>query len=344
MTRTQIAATLGPACAEEETLRAMIRAGASAFRINFSQDSLEGHALLLRQLRRAADTEGQRVIVMGDLCGPRFRIGLDLPQPVLLEAGQVIRLCEEGDGKESGCYGINYEHFSQDVAVGDRILVDEGRLKLQVEEIEGATVSCRVEKGGTLYGGKGINLPDTHISIPILTDTDLACVRWAQSQQLDWLLLSFVREAEHVSSLREYLESLGSSMQVVSKIETYQATQNLEAISVVSDQLLIARGDLGVEMGPEQVPMLQRRISAWGRQQGKPVILATHIFHSMMDHPEPTRAEVSDVAHAVMDGVTMLMLTGESAIGRYPVETVQALHNTIQAVESTQDNNGSDMC
>jgi pyruvate kinase len=327
MHKARIAATLGPSCRDAETLRAMIRAGALGYRINFSQDTLDGHRAVLESLRAAAQAEGRAVRVMGDLCGPRFRIGRIEPSGQSLVPDQDVAVaptCQQGSAER---FGTNYDQLLTDVAVGDRIFIDEGRIQLRALRKTAEALHCRVVRGGRLVSGRGLNLPDTAVSIPVLTASDWTCARWAVEQGLDALLMSFIRSPQDVLALREGLEE--APLEIVAKIETLQATQHLEALAAVSDQLLIARGDLGVEVGPAQVPRLQREITRAGRDAGKPVILATHILHSMIEHPEPTRAEICDAAYAVADGVQTLLLTGETAIGRYPVRTVEALRQII---------------
>jgi len=328
----QIAATLGPACNDVATLRSMIRAGAHGFRINFSQGRLPEHREALACLRAASAAAGQRVTVMGDLCGPRFRIGRIEPEAQPLQRGQRVAITPACQLGSAACFGTNYDHIIQDVAVGDRIFINEGRIQLRVTGKSPDAVHCLVVKEGTLVSHRGLNLPDTEVSIPALTDQDWTCVQWAVENRLDALLMSFVRTPQDVAALRSGLEQNAEVMQIVTKIETLQATQHLEALAKLSDQLLIARGDLGVEVGPSHVPLLQREVIRIGRLAGKPVILATHILHSMIDHPEPTRAEVSDVAHAVWDGVNTLLLTGETAIGCHPIRTVEVLREIIDGV------------
>lgn len=329
---TQIAATLGPSCRDVPTLRAMIQAGAHGYRMNFSQGTLHGHQQALDSLRKAAAAQGQAVTVMGDLCGPRFRIGRIEPEGQPLAPGQDVAITPGCQLGTAACFGTNYSHILADVAVKDRIFINEGRIQLQVLRKGTDAIHCRVIKGGTLVSHRGLNLPDTAVSIPPLTDTDWTCIEWAKENRLDALLMSFIRAPQDVAMLRNGLDGQAETMHIIAKIETLQATQHLEALAAVSDQLLIARGDLGVEVGQAQVPRLQKQITRIGHQAGKPVILATHILHSMIDQPEPTRAEVSDVANAVLDGVHTLMLTGETAIGSHPIQTVATLREIMDAV------------
>jgi pyruvate kinase len=329
--QTTIAATLGPSCREVPTLRAMIQAGAHCFRMNFSQGTLHDHQQALDSLRQAAAAQGQAVTVMGDLCGPRFRIGRIEPKGQPLTPGQEVAIAPDCELGTATCFGTNDRRILADVAPEDRIFINEGRIQLRVLRRASDAVHCRVIKGGVLFSHRGLNLPDTAVSIPPLTDVDRTCIAWAREHRLDALLMSFIRAPQDVTLLRRTLGQQAGGLQLVAKVETLQATQHLEALATVSDQLLIARGDLGVEVGQAQVPRLQKQITRIGHQAGKPVILATHILHSMIDHPEPTRAEVSDVANAVFDGVDTLLLTGETAIGCHPVQAVSTLREIVDA-------------
>ena len=326
-----IAVTLGPACDRQEVLQAMLRIGVRCFRIAFSHD-LHGHAERLAKLRAAAQQEDASIQVYGDLCGPRFRVGELESSDQILVAGEKTTLVPSLSIGSARRFGTNLAEIASDIAGGDRILIDEGRIQLRVVQQHDETLTCRVERGGRLLARKGINLPDSHINIPPLTTDDRNCLAWAVEHRLDGLFMSFVHTAEDVQHLRRVLaQHQAGQLDVVAKIETLQATQNLETIAAVSDALLIARGDLGVEVGPAQVPAIQSRITAVGKKFGIPLFLATHIFHSMMEHPEPTAAEIADVTQAVGQGVDTLLLTGETAIGNYPVETVQTLYDVLAA-------------
>ncbi len=320
---TEIAATLGPACCEQSILEAMIRAGASCFRLNFSQDRLEGFTRSVTTLRQAAEAVGQMVTIMGDLCGPRFRIGPMRDQKNVLKVGESLRIIPGDTPGTAQTFGTNYDHFQDDVCPGDRVLIDEGRIQLQVQAKDDEGVTCTVIRGGQLPSGKGINLPDTHISVPPLTNQDRDCIQWALDTKIDRLLMSFVHQASDLDLLRGALG--GADIEVVAKIETLQATRDLAAIISQADRILIARGDLGVECGLAKVPVLQKQIAQRATQAGKPTILATHLLHHMIASPVPTRAEVADVALALEQGIDMLLLTGETAVGQYPVEVVETL-------------------
>lgn len=327
---TVIAATLGPACREQGVLEAMIRAGAQCFRLNFSQDSLEGFTRSVATLHQAAQAVDMPVKIMGDLCGPRFRIGPLESSLVAIDTGATLRIIPGDVPGTAQAVGTNYDHFQDDVCPGDRVLIDEARIQLQVQAKDDQGVTCTVIRGGDLSAGKGINLPDTRISVPPLTDQDRACIVWAIETNIDMLLMSFVHQASDLDLLRGALG--GAELEIVAKIETLQATAHLEAIISRSDRVLIARGDLGVECGLARVPALQQQIVQGAAQAGKPTILATHLLHHMTTSPMPTRAEVSDVALALQQGIDMLLLTGETAVGQHPVEVVETLSQLCREI------------
>jgi pyruvate kinase len=310
----------------------MIEAGAEVFRINFSQGSLEEHAARVAVLSEAALIAGTPASVLGDLCGPRFRVGRIEPDGQVLKAGQHVTIAADCGAGDCARFGTNYEHFSRDVRPGDRVSIDEGKLVLRaIRQSEGQVV-CEVIRGGPLTSRKGINLPDTHLSSPAVTDEDWRCVRWAMDQGLEYLALSFVHSARDVRLLRAGLGD--AAIKVVAKIETRQALDQLEAILETSDVCLLARGDLGVEVEPATIPGIQRRLAGLCQDLGSPFWVATHILHSMITSPIPTRAELTDVATAVWQGADGLVLTGETAMGQYPVEVVRTLRQIITAAEA----------
>ncbi|HEV58713.1 MAG TPA: pyruvate kinase [Phycisphaerales bacterium] len=332
VTKTKIIATLGPASNTVETIERLLAAGVDVVRLNFSHGDEQTHEAMLQAVRSAAGPK-RTIAVMGDLCGPKIRTGRIEPEPQMLEPGQEVTIVPDLEIGSAARFGTNYPHFADEVKAGDRIFIDDGRLALQViAEIEGA-VHCRVDVGGALRSRKGINLPDSRLSTPSITDRDWAWVDWAVGHELDYLALSFVRSADDVLTLKQHLAERNAPLKVVSKIETPQAISDLENIVKASDAVLVARGDLGVEMSLEEVPLLQKRITHLCRRQGKPVIVATQMLQSMIDVPEPTRAEVSDVSNAVIDLADAVMLSGETAVGRYPAQAVRMMDRITRTAE-----------
>jgi pyruvate kinase len=331
--RTKIVGTLGPASTAPETLRGLIDAGLNVARINFSHGTHEQHAERIRLVREAAKEAGVPVAVLGDLQGPRIRIG-DLSTPVPLAAGDDVVLYPEGEDAPADATATNlpitYEALADDVGQGDRVLVDDGLIELTVLDVQGRRVRARVVHGGPVKSHKGMNLPGVNVSAPSLTEKDRADVQFAIAHDVDYLALSFVRRAEDVEELRAMLPK---HILIVAKIEKDQALDNIEEILRASDGVMVARGDLGVELPPEQVPPLQNKIVACARQFGKPVVVATQMLESMITSPTPTRAEVSDVATAIYDGADAVMLSAESAAGKYPLEAVAMTDRIANSVE-----------
>jgi len=331
VTKTKIIATLGPATNTPDAIARLLDAGVDVVRLNFSHGTETDHAALLAAVRQAA---GDRPIaVMGDLCGPKIRTGNIDPEPQTLEPGAEVTIVPGLQTGTAQRFGTNYERFAEDVKPGDRVFIDDGRLALQVlAETDGA-VRCRVDVGGPLRSHKGLNLPDSRLSTPSITQRDWAWVAWAVEQGLDYLALSFVRSADDVLQLKKHLAQQNAPNKVVAKIETPQAVCDLDAIVEAADAVLVARGDLGVEMSLEEVPLLQKRITHLCRRHGKPVIVATQMLQSMIDAPEPTRAEVSDVSNAVVDLADAVMLSGETAVGRYPTHAVRMMDRIARTAE-----------
>ena len=325
--RTKIVCTLGPASSTRETIRDLMDAGLDVARINFSHGTHEQHARTIAIVRELAEELGRPVAILGDLQGPRIRIG-DLPSPIMLVQGQDLVLCyEESDG--AGDVPVTYP-LADDVHVGDRILINDGLLELVVLEVRAPRVVARVVHGGQLSSHKGMNLPGVHVSAPSITEKDHADVAFAVEQQLDYVALSFVRRAEDIASLRELVPK---DLLVVAKIEKDNALENLDEILEATDAVMVARGDLGVELPFEQVPFAQKRIIAQAMRAGKPVITATQMLESMVTHPRPTRAEASDVANAIIDGTDAVMLSAETAAGAFPRLAVQAMRRIITEIE-----------
>jgi pyruvate kinase len=329
--RVKIVATLGPSSSSPETIAAMIAAGADVFRLNFSHGTHDGHARAYEAVRSQAQRAGAHTAILADLCGPKIRVGEIAGGAVQIANGDAIELTTEEIVGDARRVTTSYEPLPTDVRTGDRILLDDGLLELEVAEISGRVVRCRVVVGGALKSHKGMNLPGAKLSTPALTDKDRADLAFARSLGVDFAALSFVRRAADVREAAE----LAGDIPVIAKIEKPEAIDDLEAIIATAGGVMVARGDLGVEAGAEQVPLLQKRIVREAVTANKPVIVATQMLDSMIHNPRPTRAEVSDVANAVLDGADALMLSGETASGAYPVEAVREMAAIIEEVEKS---------
>ena len=326
----KIIATLGPASASPDVIRLLIQAGADAFRLNFSHGTAEWHRQMAATVRETAGDAP--IAIIADLQGPRIRIG-NLPEPVELAKGDAVALTPESDSDlPRGVLPTTYEALVHDVSPGDRILIDNGLVELTVVECRDDRAHCRVVIGGEVGPHKGINLPGVAVSAPALTDKDLRDAETAVNIGADYLALSFVRSPGDVEGLRALLGDHGVEIPIIAKIERAEAVERIEAIIGAADGVMVARGDLGVEMPQEKVPAMQKRIIALANIAGKPVITATEMLQSMVASPRPTRAEASDVANAILDGTDAVMLSGETAVGRYPVQTVETMERiTVEA-------------
>ena len=327
--RTKIVCTLGPSTASPETLSSLMEAGLDVARLNISHGTHEQHAQTVAMVRETASALGRPVAILGDLQGPRIRIG-DLAAPRMVKDGEDITLVAGEDDVASGQFPTTYEHLCDDVKVGDRILIDDGLIELVALEVHDRTVMARVLHGGEVRSHKGMNLPGVSVSAPSITEKDWADVAFAVEQNLDYLALSFVRRAGDIAELRE---KIPRQMLVVAKIEKDSALENIESIVLASDAVMVARGDLGVELPFEEVPIAQKRIIAVCNAIGRPVITATQMLESMITNPRPTRAEASDVANAILDGTDAVMLSAETAAGQYPRLAVEAMARIIQEIE-----------
>jgi pyruvate kinase len=326
--RTKIVCTLGPASDNRETLRSLMEAGLSVARLNFSHGTHEQHAATVALVRAVARELGRPVAILGDLQGPRIRIG-DLAAPRHVSDGEDIVLVAGEDAAEDQ-FPTTYEHLCEDLKVGDRILVDDGLIELVALEVGTHTVKARVLHGGPIKSHKGMNLPGVAVSAPSITDKDWADVRFAVEHNLEYLALSFVRRAQDIAELRE---KIPKHMLVVAKIEKDSALENIESIVRASDAVMVARGDLGVELPFEEVPIAQKNLNAHCNKLGRPVITATQMLESMITNPRPTRAEASDVANAIFDGTDAVMLSAETAAGQYPRLAVEAMSRIITEIE-----------
>lgn len=333
MERTKIVATVGPASGDEATLRAMLSAGLDVARINFSHGRLNEHGDRLAQLRSAA--ENGYVGVMGDLCGPKIRVAA-LPEPVLhLAANDELIVMGSSETRLSGrMMTTTYPGLVRDVEPGHRLLIEDGAVRCRVLRKENERLICQCEVGGPVGLRKGINLPDSALQLPVLTANDLADLAWAVANQLDYVALSFIRRAEDIDTLRSALKEAGGSPRIVAKIETPAAVHDIDRIIERSDAILVARGDLGVEMDLVEVPIIQKNIVRRCKAAGIPVIVATQMLQSMTESPFPTRAEVSDVANAILDGADAVMLSAETAIGKHPVAAVECMNRIVARTEA----------
>lgn len=326
--RAKIMATLGPASCDETVLRALIRAGVDLFRLNLSHGTQEQHRETLRRVRRLAGEEGCHLPVVLDLMGPRYRLGQISDEPRLLAPDQEVVLGTESPGVDLPVDPEILEYLEP----GERVLIDGGLIELRVESKEGNRMRARVINGGPVRTRKGINLPDSALPFEI-SEKDRSDIAFAVAEGADYLAASYVGEAAHVEAVRNVAAESGGRIPIIAKIERATAIQHLDEITEAADGLMVARGDLGVEVPLYTVPVLQKRIVAAGRLAGKPVIVATQMLESMIEQPRPTRAEATDVANAVFDGADALMLSGETAAGKYPVQVVETMAQIIREAE-----------
>jgi pyruvate kinase len=331
--RTKILATLGPASTPEPALRALLAAGADAVRLNFSHGSAKEHQDVFQRVRDASEAMGRAVPIVQDIQGPKIRVG-KLPQPVLLQRGQEIRFRVGEEMREPGVLPITYAHLAEDVNAGDSILMNDGYLSARVVAIEDReTVRAVVEDGGTLTSNKGVNFPGVRLSIRFPTQKDKQDIQVGQRLGVDYLAVSFVRSAGDLAKVRSDLdEALGT--RVIAKVELREAVENLDEIIRASDGVMVARGDLGVELPPEDVPLVQKRMLFQCDSLGVPSITATQMLESMIENPRPTRAEVTDVYNAVLDGTGAVMLSAETAVGKHAVEAVAVMGRICERAET----------
>ncbi len=331
---TKIVATVGPACSSRENLERLISAGVDIFRLNFSHGNHAGHKEVLDRILSLNAEHGTHVGILADLQGPKLRVGKVQEGGIPLEPGdEILFVLEECIGDKEKVF-MNYEHFAKDVEVGERVLCDDGKLVFEVLETDKlGKVKLKTIYGGILQSNKGVNLPDTNITLPALTKKDRTDLEFILTLPVNWIALSFVRTADEVKELRQIIESKGHRAKIISKIEKPQAVKNIKSIIKASNAIMVARGDLGVEVPMEQVPTIQKDIIRRCIQRARPVIVATQMMESMMTNPSPSRAEITDVANAVLDGTDAVMLSGETSVGKHPVETVQAMNKIIYEAE-----------
>ena len=333
MSKSKIVCTLGPATSSLKTIRELIEAGMDVARLNMSHGTHADHEQAYHHVRTAADESGHGVAILADLQGPKIRLETFADGPVVLENGARFTITtREVEGTAREC-GTTYAGLPGDVAAGDQILIDDGKIRLKVVEVDGADVHTEVMVGGKVSDHKGINLPGVAVSVPALSEKDEADLRWALRTSVDFIALSFVRAASDVDRVREIMREEGLMLPVIAKIEKPEAIENLDEIVEAFDAVMVARGDLGVECPLEKVPLLQKRVVEVARRNAKPVIVATQMLESMITNPAPTRAEASDVANAVLDGADAVMLSGETSVGDYPIETVRTMGRIVREVE-----------
>lgn len=335
--RTKIIATLGPASSDKEVLRKMINEGLDVFRINFSHGTHDEKSNIIRIIRELETETGVNVAILGDLQGPKLRVGIIENEPKLLTEGEIISFTSNKSLHCNDNIYVSYDNIAKDIQPGDLLLIDDGKIKLECVETDNNTnLKAKVLFGGNLYSKKGVNLPDTETSLMSLTEKDKEDVIFALKNNLDWIALSFIRTADDVVYLRNFLHELDAEINIISKIETPRAVEDIDNIISVSDGIMVARGDLGVEVSFDRVPVIQKIIVEKCIEKSTPVIIATQMLESMIYNFRPTRAEANDVANAVLDGADALMLSGETSVGKYPVETIHAMESIIRFTECTR--------
>lgn len=330
---TKIVATVGPASTSYEVLECLIKEGVNVIRLNLSHGDHATHATTVERVRAIDDKLGTHTALLADMQGPKLRVGMMEDGSELVKGSVLTIKVGEGMGNADVAW-TRYDKFAEDVKPGEPVLLDDGKLRLRVQSTNGIdTVTCMVEHGGILNSRKGLNLPSTAISLPSLTEKDRADLDFALGLGVDWIGLSFVRSARDVVDLRERIQKAGSHARIVAKVEKPEAVEDLEVIVASTDAIMIARGDLGVEVPMEQVPMIQKRTIEMCQRKGKPVIVATQMMESMVDNIAPTRAEVTDVANAVLDGADAVMLSGETSVGNHPIEVIKAMRSIVTEIE-----------
>lgn len=332
--RAKIVATLGPASNTESVVRDLVRAGVDVVRLNFSHSTHERKLSVIKLIRKVSRDERKPLCILADLQGPKIRTALLKDhQPVLLKAGGRLTITPRDVPGTSSLVGTTFKTLAENVEQGSRILLSDGLIELRVHEVDGGDVSCDIVNGGMLGESKGINLPGILVRVPSLTEKDAEDLEFALKNGVDAVAVSFVRTGEDVQLVRNRVAALGFETWIIAKLEKPQAIEHLDAILQVSDGIMVARGDLGVELPPEMVPAIQKHIIRRAAEHSKPVITATQMLESMIENPRPTRAEVSDVANAVYDGTDAVMLSGESAVGKYPVEAVSMMARIVSEAE-----------
>jgi len=330
--RTKIVATIGPASSSKEMLRALAKEGVDVFRLNFSHGTHSDHQKVIDNVREINKELGSTIALLLDLQGPKIRVQEMQPGIEIMRGHDITITTREVVGNNE-LVSTSYERLPQDVKVGDMILIDDGKIELKVKEVRDIDVICTVVYGGPLKSRKGINLPQTRVTAPSLTEKDMEDLDFGLKNKVDWVALSFVRKATDIEILKDIINRHKLTTRVVAKIEKPEALENIDAIIEATDAVMVARGDLGVEIWMEEVPMVQKMLVEKCNKAAKPVIVATQMMESMIESPRPTRAETNDVANAVMDGADALMLSAETATGKYPIEVIRSMVRTIGSVE-----------
>jgi pyruvate kinase len=333
--RTKIVATIGPASNTPQMIRCLMQAGMNVARLNFSHGSYEDHAKVIKYFREISDEIDMPITLLQDLQGPKIRVGKLVGEQIQLTKGKIFSVIPQDEySGQQDVIPIDYPHAAEEAATGMSILLDDGLLSLIITGIKGNALICRVEDGGILKSRKGVNFPNLILKLPSLTEKDKLDLTFGLEHGVDWISLSFVRSANDIVELRDFIKKAGFIKPLIAKIEKPQAIDHLDQIIEVSDGIMVARGDLGVEMSPEKVPLLQKHIIEQCNRSSKPVITATQMLESMIHEPRPTRAEANDVANAIIDGTDCIMLSGESAVGEYPVQAVEMMDRIACEVEA----------
>jgi pyruvate kinase len=336
--KTKLVATIGPASNSYAKLVELYQSGVDVFRLNFSHGRHEDHQEVIERIVELNKEFNAHTSILADLQGPKLRTGLMQNNGIQLEEGKSINVtCEDVIGTTE-LISVTYEYLASDLRAGEFILIDDGKLELQVEEVlNEKTIRCKIISGGTLSSKKGFNLPDTRISLPSLTEKDRADLAFILTQPVNWIALSFVRTAKEINELRDIIQQHDSPLKIIAKIEKPEGVKNIDSIIKATDAVMIARGDLGVEVAMEEMPLIQKNIISKCIQNSKPVIIATQVMESMIDMPRPTRAEITDVANGVLDGADAIMLSGETSVGKNPAKVVQTIDKIIRRTEQEDE-------
>jgi pyruvate kinase len=324
---------LGPATSSDEQIKALVEVGMDVARLNFSHGDHSDHEIAYKRVRAASDVTGRAVGILADLQGPKIRLGRFADGPTVWVAGETVRITVDDIEGTHDRVSTTYKELAKDATAGDRLLVDDGNIGLTVSEVDGNDVVCIVTEGGKISNNKGLSLPGMNVSVPALSEKDIDDLKFALRLGVDLIALSFVRSPADIELVHAVMDEIGRRVPVIAKLEKPEAVENLEAIVLAFDAIMVARGDLGVELPLEEVPLVQKRAIQMARENAKPVIVATQMLESMIENSRPTRAEASDVANAVLDGADAVMLSGETSVGKYPLEAVKTMARIVTAVE-----------